>query len=192
MRATSPKPSWLRTFARAVRSTHDRQDLVWELKRRRSGEPALPPFPIRKVMVICQGNICRSPFAERQLAKHCPQLEVRSAGLKARNGDPAQPAAARVGLEFGVTLDDHAAHLLRDVDVEWADLILGMQGWHQASVHRRWPKARERVRLLGDFLADAPHTIEDPWGAPDDYFHGVFEQIARANTRIAELLDTTT
>jgi protein-tyrosine phosphatase len=140
------------------------------------------------VIVICQGNICRSPFGERHLAAQCPHLDVRSAGLKARDGDPVQPAALRIGSEFGVDLEDHAAHLLRDVDVEWADLILGMQGWHQASVHRQWPNASAKVRLLGDFLTNAPHTVEDPWGAPDDFFRAVFEQISLANARLSRLL----
>ena len=139
-------------------------------------------------MVICQGNICRSPFAERQLAARCPHLEVRSAGLRARDGDPAQPGALRIGLEFGVELADHKAHRLGEDDIEWADLIIGMQGWHQSSIRQRGPIGTPKVRLLGDFLPSAPHAVEDPWGGSDDFFRAVFEIISRANDRLAQLL----
>jgi protein-tyrosine phosphatase len=190
MRSTAQqKPSWLRIVARALRSSNDRHDLVFEFRRRRRGEPLLPAGPIRRVMVICQGNICRSPFAGRQLAAGCPQLEVRSAGLKAREGDPAQPGALKIGSEFGVDLTDHAAHRLSQEDIDWADLIIGMQGWHQASVRQRWPAGNAKVRLLGDFLPSAPHAVDDPWGGTDEFFRAFFEKISRANERLSALLN---
>lgn len=188
MRSSAAKITWLRVVARVLRSTNDRQDLVSELRRRRRGEPELPRGPIEKVMVICQGNICRSPFAERQLATRCPQLQVRSAGLKAREGDPAQPGALRIGPEFGIDLANHAAHRLDEADVEWADLIIGMQGWHEAWIRQRWPAGRTKVRLLGDFLPSAPHAVDDPWGGTDELFRVIFEKISRANERLSELL----
>ena len=189
MRSSAANPSWLRVIARALRSANDRHDLVFELRRRRRGEPELPRGPIEKVMVICQGNICRSPFAERQLAARCPQIEVRSAGLKAREGDPAQPGALRIGPEFGIDLADHAAHRFDEADVEWADLIIGMQGWHEAWIRQRWPTGSAKVRLLGDFLPSAPHAVDDPWGGADDLFRVIFEKISRANERLSELID---
>jgi len=188
MRSSAEKPSWFRVVGRALRSAHDREDLVSELRRRWRGEPELPRGPIGNVMVICQGNICRSPFAERQLAARCPQLEVRSAGLKAREGDPVQPGALRIGSEFGIDLVDHAAHRLDESDIEWADLIIAMQGWHEASIWRHWPAGRAKVRLLGDFLPNAPHAVDDPWGGTDELFRVIFEKISRANARLCELL----
>jgi protein-tyrosine-phosphatase len=106
----------------------------------------------------------------------------------AGEGDPAQPGALRIGSEFGVDLAEHAAHRLADEDVAWADLIVGMQGWHQASLCRRWPSATPKVRLLGDFLPRPPHAVEDPWGQTDDLFRAVFEKIATANERLSQLL----
>jgi protein-tyrosine phosphatase len=99
-----------------------------------------------------------------------PQLEVRSAGLKAREGDPAQPGALKFGSEFGVDLTDHAAHRLGQEDIDWADLIIGMQGWHQACVRQRWPAGTVKIRLLGDLLPSAPHAIDDPRGGTDEFF----------------------
>lgn len=189
MTASVRKPSPLRVLARALRSSAERQDLTHELRRRMRGEPALPDGPIRRIMVICHGNICRSPFAERHLAVHCPGIEIRSAGLEAGEGDPAQPGALRIAAGFDIDLSDHAAHRLDSKDMDWADLVIGMTGRHQATVQRRWPQGRAKVRLLGDYLPDTPHAIEDPWGQDDAVFLAIFQRIALANQRISSLVN---
>lgn len=181
-------PAWSRTLLGALRSGECRQDLRYELRRRRRGEPPLPAGPVRRVLMICFGNICRSPFAALDLAQRHPGIEVRSAGLSARDGKPAEPGALRVARRFGLELRDHAAHRLEARDVEWADLILGMQGRHRADVSRRWPQRADRVLLLGDFLPDEPYAIEDPWGRDDACFESVFERIVAANRRLSELI----
>lgn len=187
-RLTSWLPSWARTTLRVLYSSDGRHDWRHERRRRRSGEPPLPPGPIRTVMVICYGNICRSPFAGAELAVRCPGLEIRSAGLEARDGKPPEPPALRVAREMGLDLVAHAAHRLDAEDIEWADLIIAMQGRHVACIQQRWPGGEAGVRLLGDFLPGPPHAIEDPWGREDDVFRSVFDRIVRANERLAELL----
>lgn len=185
---TARIPSWARTTVRVVRSTDSRQDFVYEMRRRWNGEPQLPTGPIRTVMVICHGNICRSPFAGAELARRKPDLQVRSAGLEAGEGNSAELFAGRMAQEFGVDLTGHKAHRLSAEDIAWADLIVAMQGHHVAKVRRRWPGAEKSVRLLGDFLPSAPYAIEDPWGREADVFSAVFERIVKANERLAELL----
>jgi protein-tyrosine phosphatase len=171
-----------------VRSAEVREDLRYEFRRRRGGEPSLPKGPIRRVLVICHGNICRSPFAGVDLATRNTHVEVRSAGLAAGTGKPAEPGACRTARKFGIELADHASQPLRDEDVEWADLILAMQGRHPAAIQRRWPQGAQKVRLLGDFLDASPFAIEDPWGQDDPIFGTVFSRIVQANERLSELL----
>jgi protein-tyrosine-phosphatase len=184
----SVAPSWLRTLVRAVRSPEVRSDLHHEFRRRRGSEPLLPAGPIRRVVVICHGNICRSPFAGVDLAIRNADIEVRSAGLAAGTGNPAEPGASRTAREFGVELAGHVSQPLTDRDVEWADLILAMQGRHPAAICRCWPQATHKVRLLGDFLPRRPYAIEDPWGEEDAVFQSVFLRIVQANERVSELL----
>lgn len=173
---------------RLLRSVDERRDLVWELRRRAGREPALPAAPIRRVLVVCYGNICRSPFAERLLARACPGLEVRSAGFAAGQGDPAEPLAIAVAAEFGIDLADHAAHRLDRATADWADLVVGMTGRHHGMVLDRFPDRVERVRLLGDYLPAAPFGLEDPWGRPAEAFRAVYGRIEAANARLAEQL----
>jgi len=118
-------------------------------------------------------------------------MEVRSAGLEAREGKPAQPGALRVAPTFGVDLADHAAHRMEREDVEWADLVLGMEGWHLTEVIRRWPEGVGKVHLLGDFLDAGPFRIEDPYGEEDAVFERVFARISESVEALSRVLDET-
>jgi protein-tyrosine phosphatase len=182
-------PAWVRRAGAVVLSRERREDALHEWRRRRRGEPALPPAPIHKVVVICQGNICRSPFAESLLAALRPELAVRSAGLDARDGDPAQPAALAAARALGVDLSSHRARRLGAQDLAWADLVLAMEGHHAGRVARAWPEARSRVRLLGDYLPAPPHRIADPYGHSDAVFAATFARIAQALARLAAKLE---
>lgn len=178
----------LRPLVQILRSSDERRDLLWELRRRSRGEPPLPEGPIGNVLVICLGNICRSPFAGRLLAAGSPSLQVRSGGFEAREGDPAEPDAIRVASEFGVDLSDHAAHRITLDDLEWAHLVVGMTGRHHGMLRDRWDEHSSKIRMLGDFLEARPHSIPDPWGCPQAEFRSVYHQIRLATTRLSARL----
>jgi len=187
-RATRWVPSWIRSAGRIALSPRARSDALHEWRRRSRGEPELDAAAIRRVLVICHGNICRSPFAGRLLAARTPDLEVRSAGLEAVEGRPAEDAALRAALAFGVDLAGHSAHRMNAEDAAWADLILGMEGHHIAGVERAWPIGKGKTFSLGDFLERPPHRIDDPWGREDAFFQLTFDRIGRATDRLAERL----
>jgi protein-tyrosine phosphatase len=147
---------------------------------------------MRRVLVICYGNICRSPFAAELLARRVPGLEVRSAGLEARDGKPPEPAAKRIARKHGVELAAHGAHRMRTEDVAWADLIIAMEGYQGAVVRRRWPEGTDKTHLLGDFFSGGPFLIADPYGHEDEIFAAVFDQIAAAVEALALRLTTGT
>ena len=63
-----------------------------------------------------------------------------------------------------------------------------MTGHQAAALLRRWPEARSRLRVLGDFLASPPYAIEDPWGRDDEVFRACFARVESAIARLAELL----
>ena len=177
-------PMPVRRVARFVHSGRERRNLRHEWRRARTGVPVVAP-EARRVIVICYGNICRSPFAGELLATRRPDLEVRSAGLEARNGKPAEAAAQRVAQRYGVDLATHGAHRLREEDVAWADVILAMEGYQCDEVRSRYPGYDTQVVLLGDFFEAGPFLIDDPYGQEDDAFTTAFDRIVAATERFA-------
>ena len=186
----SSAPTWLRRTAQFAFRKHPRDNQLHEWRRSRGQKPALGP-DVSRVIMVCYGNICRSPFAEHCLAARDAALEVRSSGLQARDGKPAQPFAKDVAGDFQLDLIGHGAHRMTGDDVEWADLVLAMEGWQASEIVRRWPAARGKTHLLGDFLDRGPFTISDPYGYEREVFVEVFERIAESVDALVDVLDET-
>ncbi len=185
-------PRTLRSARRLVRSPAARANALHEWQRLLTGEPALPGPPIRSILVLCHGNICRSPFAEALILRRQPDLVVSSAGLEAGAGAPAEPAALRVAREFGVDLSAHRSRALDPAALAAADLVLVMEAAQGVALRTHGPAVAGRTRLLGDFLDARPFHIADPWGHAEAVFVSTFARIASAVERLGERLEAAT
>ena len=132
----------------------------------------------RRVVMVCTGNICRSPYAEAVLASRAPHLSVSSAGLDAVLGQGAEAAGIRVAAARGHMLDGHEPQQLRSPIVAGSDLILVMDDGHLDRLLKRYPEARGKACKLGKWLSDK--DIVDPYLRDDDFFGLVFDEIDRA------------
>ena len=128
------------------------------------------------VLVVCTGNICRSPMAEGLLKGALPPrlkplLAVRSAGTYALHGNSATPEAVAAAAQFGVDISGHRARLLNKEMIFGADLILGMETHHLKTIRSAFLFKRAPVHLLGSFdPRGGPEEIDDPYGGPlEDY-----------------------
>ena len=168
--------------------TSERDRVLHDWRRRRLGEPTLPAG-VRRVTFVCKGNLCRSPFAAALLERACPGLTVSSYGLDATADHPAEPMARSLGRSYGIDLDAHRTRRLGADSVGASDLLLVMEAWHARAIARRWPAARDRVRVLGDFLPAPPYGIEDPWGQPEPVWRRSYRRIDAAIERLARRLE---
>lgn len=131
----------------------------------------------QRILVVCVGNICRSPIAEVMLRHHLPGVDVTSAGLHAMVGKP-MAAAARAVLEArGYHPGQHAARQLEVDMLHAADLILVMEQAHAQTITRQAPQAVGRTFLLGKW--QGAREVPDPYGQQ----RAVFE-------RAGELIET--
>jgi protein-tyrosine phosphatase len=124
------------------------------------------------VLVVCTGNICRSPMAAGLLKGALPsdlkaRVEVHSAGTHALHGNSATPEAVAAAAHFGVDISHHRARLLNKEMILSADLILAMEAHHVKTIKSAFLFNRTPVRLLGYFDAKGgPEEVDDPYGEP--------------------------
>jgi protein-tyrosine phosphatase len=128
------------------------------------------------ILVVCLGNICRSPMAqgaiERRAAEAGLEVDVDSAGLSAWHvGSPPNPRGLKVAAERGYDNRHQRARQLRAADFDDFDLILGMDRANTAALERLRPEgARAEIRLFHPSGRDIP----DPYyGDMPDYEHAL-------------------
>lgn len=102
------------------------------------------------ILVVCTGNICRSPIGERLLRKRLPGVKVNSAGVHGLVKHPADATAADVAANHGVSLEGHAGRKLTAEMARNYDLILAMESEHIAQVTAIAPEVRGKTMLFGN------------------------------------------
>jgi protein-tyrosine phosphatase len=139
------------------------------LRARRDAQKRLSAAPPRRVLVVCYGNIYRSPFVAGWLRKNAGTvLEIRSAGFHQREGRASETGFIAIAREFGIDLTEHRSRLIRSEDVLWADLVLIMDGHNYRLMHHHYPQALAKTLWLGAVTAATPVLIEDPYrGSPE-------------------------
>jgi len=122
-----------------------------------------------KILLVCTGNICRSPLAAALLQRALTErgvegMDVSSAGTGAWDGAPVSEGAYLVGLERGLDLSAHRARLLTRELIEEADLVLTMARHHRARVDELGGEGR--VFVLGEYAGREGDEAEvsDPFG----------------------------
>lgn len=134
----------------------------------------------KKLLVVCVGNICRSPTAEillRQTLRDRDGVQVSSAGLQAMVGRPIDDTAADVLREHGMDPDGHRARQATPEILAAADLILVMEKAHVARVIRDAPQVSGKTMLLGrwDSL-----EVPDPYRQQRIAFEHVYALIEKS------------
>ncbi len=117
----------------------------------------------RNILIVCVGNICRSPAAEALLSSRLQGkgLTISSAGIGALVGNPMDKTAHEVLADHGL---EHMSHRARQVNSEMlhkADLILAMENSHIQHIRQIAPEVHGKTFLVGKWLDDT--EVPDPY-----------------------------
>ena len=161
-------------FAEKLRSAVRLLPLSRGLMRRRAVQAM---NRARRVLFLCKGNICRSPFAERMLQTIRPDLQCISAGSYPVTGRRAPDGAVEASRRFNIALEMHRSCILTRELVQAADVVFVFDREHERFVKAWYPEHEQKLHYLGTLNADGPLEIADPYGSEMANFIDTFKRI---------------
>lgn len=165
-------------------------DRLLHAQRRSSSVRRLKERPPASVLVMCLGNICRSPFAAAVLERSAAgtMLRVESAGFL-KSGRSAPEAAQQSALRRGIDMSSHRSRQVTEELVQSTDLVIVMDRGQQRQLADRFAR-RDGILVLGDLdpMPIDTRTIRDPFDQPDEIFDSVYDRIERCVDALAQCL----
>lgn len=148
------------------------------------------------ITVVCTGNICRSPMAERLLAhalaaEQAPlnTLSIVSAGVMAMDGAPATGHSITALRKVGLDLSDHVARSLDQSLINQSVAILCMTSSHCAAIESSFDFDAIPLHRFRDFMDDPFKDIPDPYGMDLPEYLETRDAIAEAIPSVVRWLD---
>lgn len=140
-----------------------------------------------KILMVCLGNICRSPLAqgilEAKIREHGLDWEVDSAGTGSWHvGNPPDSRSQAVGKKYGVDISRQKARKFRPYDLEEFDIIFAMDrsNYRDIMVHAQNDEERNKVRMiLNELWPDKDLEVPDPY-YDDNGFEQVYKMLNEA------------
>ena len=145
-----------------------------------------------KILMVCLGNICRSPLAEGILQHKVNEAglswKVESAGTNSYHiGEPPHHLSQKVAQLNGINICDQRARRFKPSDLEEYDLLYAMSkdviDDMKTMAGNNWQQ--EKVKLLMDELHPGQQKdVPDPWYGPEPGDHEVYKMIEAACEKI--------
>ena len=152
-----------------------------------------------RILMVCMGNICRSPTAEAVLraklaaAGLSGQVEVDSAGTHDYHlGAPPDPRAQEHAALRGYDLAQLRARKVGPADFERFDLLLAMDDDNLATLERRCPPAqRHKLEPLMRYAPGLGTQVPDPYSGGARGFDQVLDLVEAACDGLVQALSRT-
>jgi protein-tyrosine-phosphatase len=166
-------------FARIPRALRQRLR-AWRSMRaaRDTAAARFAASPVRRVLVVCYGNIYRSPLFAELIRAGGKQLEIRSAGFHPRAGRESPPEYVAMVAGQGVSLEAHRSALASPADVAWADTIVCMDrhNWNALDL-----LGADSAKIIwAGALTEGDVEIPDPYGRPVPEVEAIIRRIEAA------------
>lgn len=152
---------------------------------------------MQRILLVCMGNICRSPTAEGvlrtlvQRAGLANHVEIDSAGTHAFHvGEPPDPRSQKAAEKRGYDLTHLKARRVATADFLKFDLILAMDRDNLAMLREACPmEEQHRLKLFLEYARNSEHDeVPDPYYGGPDGFERVLDMIEDASEGLIEEL----
>ncbi len=134
----------------------------------------------RRLLFLCYGNICRSPFTQALWNHQGGPIAADSAGFIRQPGRLTPSNFRQMARDYSVSLEGHRAQWVSPDLIERADAILVMDRDNLAQLTELYPESLDKVFALGQFHPHPRLEIDDPYGLSQVDAKRVYEQIFEA------------
>lgn len=147
-----------------------------------------------RILMVCLGNICRSPMAEGILRHQLKNISVNcvidSAGTGGWHaGENPDRRAIKNMKEHGIDISKLVARQFKKNDFDQFDLILAMDESNYADIIKQADNQQQKnkVRLILSYLRDQKDlSVPDPWYGDQDGFETVFQLLSNACSEVVK------
>ncbi len=186
-RSLNPFTPLRRRAKRVYHWFRTQRDIARHPRRHREATERLQRLGIvRSILVVCYGNICRSPYMAVMLKSLLPKVDVSSAGFVGA-GRRVPEHSLTLATRRGLDLAPHLSRVVTHPILSAADLIVVMDERQARSLTKGFGVPAERIVLAGDLdpRGDTGRTIRDPWRQPIDVFETSFARLDRCARYLA-------
>ena len=145
----------------------------------------------QRLLVMCYGNIYRSPFVAAWLGARLTGqsgFEIRSAGFHHVTARPSPREYVRLVSGYQADLEPHRSRLVAPADLEWAEAIVIMDRYNWERLQPSGAEIQGKIIWLGAFGEAGPVEIEDPYALPQPRVQAIVEQMRAAADGLAQRL----
>lgn len=187
IKRAGPVKSPLRRIYHAARNLPDK--VLHSRRHANARQQVLRLDAIQSVLIVCYGNICRSPYLEAVLRRDLPEITTTSAGFAAP-GRPAAPHAISLARARGLDLSDFRSRPLGRAGVTAMDLVIVMDADQARQLTRMFRIAPSRIIVAGDLdpVAGESRGIRDPWGESLEVFTDSYNRLDRCAATLTRLV----
>jgi len=143
----------------------------------------------RRILVVCYGNICRSPYLQAVLQRSLPDVTVTSAGFVGSDR-PVPQFSVALSAERGLDLSRYRSRPITQTQVSDADLVIVMDSGQATQIARMFRVNRERIVIAGDLEPkfETSRAIRDPWNESIEVFRSSFDRLDRCAASLVKIL----
>ena len=148
-----------------------------------------------KILMVCLGNICRSPLAEGILVHKTKQLDIKvdSAGTAAYHvGKLPDKRSIEIADKYNINLRNQRARQFSRTDFDEFDIIFAMDTNNLAHLISlaKTEKERKKIRLiLNEINPNACKSVPDPYYGGENGFQNVYNMLNEACNKIAQNIE---
>jgi len=134
-----------------------------------------------KILIVCTGNICRSPVGEALLQDRLNKQglsdwSVKSAGTWAQMQRGASQYSVEIMTERELDITNHQAEMIDRSHMKKSDLVLCMESGHVDALKAEFPIYAKKVYLLSEMIG-RNYSISDPYGQSKDAYYRMVDDL---------------